>query len=400
MQDRSLNILMVAPQPFFAPRGTPFSVLHRIRALSEKGHQVDLITYPMGDDIELPGLNIIRCRGIPFVRKVKIGPSVAKLFLDVNLYFETVRALRRNRYDVIHSHEEAAFFCARLATAYGLLHVYDMHSSLPQQLSNFKSFNFWLFRSVFERLEDYVLRSCDGVITICDDLARIAEQKYRRQPHKMIENFGDDRKVFEPVKEDVAAMLKLDGNFKLLYTGTFEAYQGLEILFESIVHIKAAIPGTVLILVGGSDRQIEHYRKLSNSLGIADNVRFVGALHPSRIPNLFEIADVIVSPRSEGTNTPLKIYGYLRTGIPIVATNLLTHRQILNDDISVLVPPTPEGIADGVKRLAADEELADGIADRARRFAAEHFSDRKYVDMVAELYDEVVDFARKTRDAA
>ena len=44
----SVRILMIAPEPFFEPRGTPFSEFHRIRALTALGHQVDLVTYPFG----------------------------------------------------------------------------------------------------------------------------------------------------------------------------------------------------------------------------------------------------------------------------------------------------------------------------------------------------------------
>ena len=51
-----MHILMIAPEPFFEPRGTPFSEYHRIRALLELGHTVDLVTYPFGRDVEMPGL--------------------------------------------------------------------------------------------------------------------------------------------------------------------------------------------------------------------------------------------------------------------------------------------------------------------------------------------------------
>ena len=44
---------MIAPEPFFEPRGTPFSEYHRIRALTELGHQVDLVTYPFGQDVAI-----------------------------------------------------------------------------------------------------------------------------------------------------------------------------------------------------------------------------------------------------------------------------------------------------------------------------------------------------------
>ena len=48
---RTPRILMLAPEPFFEPRGTPFSEYHRIKVLGELGYKVDLVTYPFGRDI-------------------------------------------------------------------------------------------------------------------------------------------------------------------------------------------------------------------------------------------------------------------------------------------------------------------------------------------------------------
>ena len=73
---------MLAPEPFFEPRGTPFSEFHRIKALVEDGHHVDLVTYPIGQDVALPNLTIIRTWRPPFVKKVPIGPSAVKVLLD------------------------------------------------------------------------------------------------------------------------------------------------------------------------------------------------------------------------------------------------------------------------------------------------------------------------------
>jgi len=68
---------MIAPEPFFEPRGTPFSEYHRIRALTALGHQIDLVTYPFGQSVSMPGLRVFRSLRPPFVRHVKIGPSLA-----------------------------------------------------------------------------------------------------------------------------------------------------------------------------------------------------------------------------------------------------------------------------------------------------------------------------------
>ena len=67
----------------------------------------------------------------------------------------------------------------------------------------------------------------------------------------------------------------------------------------------------------------------ARAAGIADVTIFAGERPASEIPAYLLAADVLVSPRSRGTNTPLKIYQYLRSGKPIVATRLLTHTQVL-----------------------------------------------------------------------
>ena len=75
----SVRILMISPEPFFEPRGTPFSEFHRIRALTALGHQVDLVTYPFGQSVSMPGLRVFRSLRPPLVDHVKIGPSLARM---------------------------------------------------------------------------------------------------------------------------------------------------------------------------------------------------------------------------------------------------------------------------------------------------------------------------------
>ena len=102
-----MRILMIAPQPFFQPRGTPFSEFYRIRAMTELGHQVDLVTYPIGEDVDMPGLSIFRTPAIPGIKTIRIGPSLAKIPLDVLVFTSSLRRLVSTRYDVLDCHEEA-----------------------------------------------------------------------------------------------------------------------------------------------------------------------------------------------------------------------------------------------------------------------------------------------------
>ena len=384
-----LRILMVAPQPFFRARGTPFSVLHRIRALGEAGHSVDLVTYPFGEDVNLPGLRIVRSPRPPLVKDVKIGPSLAKLLLDIPLYFTTRRLLGENTYDILHSHEEAAFFAVDLARRHGLKHIYDMHSSLPQQLRTFKSFDLKPIRWVFETLENRVLDTCDGVITICDDLANVALARCGETPHAMIENTGDDTKIFGRSGEEPRRDLGLEDRQIILYTGTFETYQGLDLLLEAMAKLVTSHPRAHLLMVGGRPPQIEHYREQARNLGIAEQVTFVGMVNPLRIPAFLEASDVIASPRSRGTNTPLKIYGYMRSQRPLVATDLHTHTQTLDASMACLVPATPEGLSTGLARVLDDPDYARQLAEGAFARAEALYSDGAYLRKVHGLYEAV-----------
>src|ERR1700694_2424560 len=128
---------MIAPEPVFEPRGTPFSEYYRIRALTELGHHVDLVTYPFGRDVAMPGLRIFRCLRPPFVTSVQVGPSLAKIPLDAMMALTAARRALTERYDAIHSHEEGGLIGVLLAALLRIPHLYDMHSSLPQQLTNF-----------------------------------------------------------------------------------------------------------------------------------------------------------------------------------------------------------------------------------------------------------------------
>src|SRR5690242_10736970 len=121
---RTVRILMIAPEPFFEPRGTPFSEFHRIRALTRLGHTVDLATYPFGRDVQIAGLQTFRCVKPPFLSRVRIGPSWAKVPLDLSLAFTATRLALTRRYDAVHSHEEGGLIGILLARWLRVPHLY------------------------------------------------------------------------------------------------------------------------------------------------------------------------------------------------------------------------------------------------------------------------------------
>ncbi len=96
------------------------------------------MTYPLGEDVSFKNLRIFRVPNLLRLKKIKIGPSYAKVPLDALLTLKAGFRVLTKRYDLIFSHEEAALPGVVLSRLGRVPHIYDMHSSLPQQLENFE----------------------------------------------------------------------------------------------------------------------------------------------------------------------------------------------------------------------------------------------------------------------
>jgi glycosyltransferase involved in cell wall biosynthesis len=385
------KVLMLAPEPFFEPRGTPISVYQRLWALSSLGYHVELLTYHVGEDITIPNVRIIRTPKIPFIKTVKIGPSWEKPLLDVFMVFYAFVLLMKGKYDVIHSHEEASFFAMFLARLFRTTHIYDMHSSLPQQLENFKFGNWPILIKLFEVMEKWVLKTCDAVITIDNELASHVYHINPNVPQQVIENLPIQKRSSVPPSEDLVQIcdfLLRNGRLAIIYTGTFEPYQGLELLLESIPLIKQ-VYDAYFILVGGQPHQIEKLKKIVESHQIADDICFIGTVPLEEAMNYLDIAEILVSTRIEGTSVPLKIYSYLHSGKPIVATRLVAHTQVLDDTIAYLVEPTKEALAQGIICLLNNPELGQRLGRKAKQVAQVHYNMDGYEANVARIYNQL-----------
>jgi glycosyltransferase involved in cell wall biosynthesis len=378
-----MRILMIAPEPFFEPRGTPFSEFHRIRALTDLGHHVDLVTYPFGRDVTMSGLRVFRSLRPPFVHRVKIGPSIAKIPLDALLTLTAVRRAFSQRYDAIHSHEEAGVVGVLLAALLRVPHLYDMHSSLPQQLTNFGFSRSKIVQGVFEWIEWLMIRGSRVVIVICPSLEETARAIDPQARVVLIENAPGSAEG-EATTADAAAVRATFGLGSstplVLYTGTFEAYQGLDLLFESMAIVGRRHPDVRLLLAGGKPDQVERANAQARAAGIDAITIFAGERPASDIPAYLLASDVLVSPRSRGTNTPLKIYQYLRSGRAIVATRLLTHTQVLSDDTAILTGASPEEFAAGILAALEDPTRRAAIGARARSLADTKYSYEAYLE--------------------
>ncbi len=258
-----------------------------------------------------------------------------------------------------------------------------MHSSLPQQLTNFAFSRSTLVRRVFLAIERLMIRRSQAVIVICPSLEDTVRAIDPGARVVLIENAPGSSE--DHATPDEAARIRSRFGLRpatplALYTGTFEAYQGLDLLFASMAIVKAERPDARLLLAGGKPEQVRHAQKQAADAGIADVTIFAGEQPAGDIPAYLLAADVLVSPRSRGTNTPLKIYQYLRSGRPIVATRLLTHTQVLSDETAILTGASAGEFAAGILSAMNDPAAAAAIGRQARQLADTKYSYQAYLE--------------------
>lgn len=388
-----MRSLVIAPQPFFSPRGTPMSVYYRALVMSRKGIKIDLLTYGEGRDVEIEGVRIIRGPRFRFLGNVKTGPSALKIFLDMFVMLRLVALVVRNRYDFVHAHEEAVFMALPLKPLFGFKLVYDMHSSLPEQLQNFGWSKSKFLAGLVGKLEDSALKRCEALITICPALATYATSRISdSDKHLLIEN-----SIFEPVQlaasseaqdqsvdvESYFTSLRDQGrNVICVYAGTLETYQGIDLLLQSLQQINQSHSNIGCIIVGGSTEQVMRYRKMAVDLKIDEICKFAGRVAQSDAKVFNAQADILLSPRTRGMNTPLKVYEQLASGKALVATNISSHTQVLDDTVAFLGGPTPAEFGAQIVRAASSPELVEKITTAARERYVSEYSPAAYADKI------------------
>jgi glycosyltransferase involved in cell wall biosynthesis len=375
----------VAPQPFYSDRGTPIAVRHVLQALSEGGHEVDVVTYPIGRDLDIEGVRYFRCANPLGIRHVPVGFSWRKVVLDLLLVATMYKRLRRSQYISIHAVEELAFPAIVLGHRFGVPVLYDMQSSLPEQLERHRVFRNGLIQSVLKRCEAWLLRRADRIVCSAGLGARVR----RIAPGAVVREWRYPSAVVQVPADEVAAVRDRLGIARdrrvVLYCGTFESYQNLGELLEVMPRVRADFPETMLVLVGADTEAAGALARQAAGMGLEDCVRIVERQPQERIPAYLAVADVLVSLRAFGDNLPLKIFDYMAAGKPIVTTPNCGESPILTPDRAVIVTGGTEDLAVAITGLLKDRRRAARLGRNARAYARRNFDWSRFASTVGSL---------------
>ena len=378
-----MNILLLAPQPFYQHRGTPIAVKLLTEVLAKNGHRIDILTYNEGQGIDIPNVSIHRIPKIPGVNHVMPGPSWEKLVCDMFLFTKCLAMLRKKRFDMVHAVEESAFMATLIKSLFRIPFVYDMDSSFARQMIE-KYSGLQPAKVLLEKLERLAIKKSIGVVAVCKYLENIVHEC---EPYKTLVRLEDISLLADSTQkgESLKENLKIN-NPIIMYVGNLEKYQGIDLLLESFQLVAAQSRTGNLVIIGGNVADINTYRNRSRRLGIDKRTYFIGPKPTTQLASYLEQADILVSPRIKGGNTPMKIYSYLDSGKPVLATRLPTHTQVLDDKIAILTMPEPEAMAQGFIALITDKRRGSMIAKMAKEKVRSEYSREAFEKKLLAFY--------------
>lgn len=383
------RLLFITSVPFFQWRGSSIRVGFNVQALAEMGYEVDLLTLPIGETKNIPGVAVHRVANPFRVKNIPIGPSLHKLIFDVLIFFKALNMAIRHPYSVIHAVEEVGAVGVLVGRLTGARVVFEKHSD-PASHKDKPIKN--LVLSIYRWVEAIVIRQADVVIGTGEGLV---EQAIAVAPKQRVHHIFDIPSSLveadpERVRNIDAKIRKERGEVIALYVGSFAVYQGIELMFESLHIALKDSPQLRLVVVGGTPEQITKRNQWLDERGIRGAVRFVGFVAPDQLPNYISAADFLLSPRSSGINTPLKLLDYLKAGRAILATDNVANRRIIDEKVAVLKNADAESYAGGMVELAKFAHNRHRLGIEGRKLVDKIYNFIQFKRLLKACYDKLL----------
>jgi len=326
-----MRVLMVAPTPFFGDRGCHVRILEQVRALRRHDVETLVATYHVGRDV--PGVPTARTVRLPWVRRLPVGFSVHKPYLDLLLLASAVRAGRRFGPDVVHGHlHEGAALAVVLGRLLGRPAVADLQGSLTGELVDHHTIPARGPLSALARsFERAIVGGPARLLASSTSFARELSDRWGGGERVVALPDGVDPEVFRPglPADDLRRALGLEGRRVVVFLGVLTQYQGVDDLLAAWPAVAAAAPDAHLLLMGYPNEA--RYRDAVARAGLEASVTLTGRIDYREAPRYLALGDVAVSPKRSATEANGKLLNYMATGLPTIAYDGPISREILGE---------------------------------------------------------------------
>jgi glycosyltransferase involved in cell wall biosynthesis len=373
----SFSIAMVAACAFPANHGTPAAIKEMSEELARRGHLIRVVTYPLSHDIPITGVEIDRVGQVGSNRQVSVGPSYQRLAFDALLVFKLFQVVRRHKVEVIHAHNyEAALVGGFIGKLTGVPVVYNAINTMIGELPSFNFIRPRALATGLAKVLDYVVpRMADFIIADTEELRSFILDKGVDPARVITIHSGVRPEMFAAADGSRVRDRFADGDGPLIiYTGTFDDFQGLDYLMAAFKVVHERKPAASLLLVGSTINAAHSakYKRMAADLGFASRFAMTSCTL-DELPDLLAAADVAVVPRPQSAGIPTKLLNYMAAGNAIVSfkqsATILRHRET-----ALLVEPaTAENFAQGILSLLDDPALAQRLRANVKSFVDGRF---------------------------
>ena len=279
-----------------------------------------------------------------------------------------VRHAKRKHADLVYTRSA---YAGLLAARAGLSTILETHME----------FNHPEFAKVLEAAGHPSLR---GVVTISPELRDLYRDAGLEADILVWPDAMDPEKFTGlPAKSELRARHAIPKNaFTAVYCGNLYPDRGV----EEILAAAKLLPHIHFVLAGGWDKDVAERRAQAKHM---PNAAFPGFVPNGQLPGLLAAADCLLMPYSAKCNTagwmsPLKMFEYMASGRPVIATDLPALRKHIEDGRNGLLVPSGDGaaLAEAVKRLAGDPALAHRLGDQGREDVAPYSWDNRARDIL------------------
>jgi len=351
-----MKLIYIANARIPTEKAHGIQIMKMCEAFAASGYKVELIlpwrlNHIKIDPFEYYGVRkIFKITKIPSLDLIKLG-RIGFLIQSFSFAEFAAYYVFFKKADIIYSRDELPLFC----------------------LSFFKKRLFWeshIGKSNF--VIKRILRKCKGIVTITQGLKNFYLKNYSIASDKiLIAPDGVDLRKFDIdiTRQEVRKKLNLplDKNI-IMYTGHLYKWKGAHVLAAVAEFLKN---DNLIVFVGGAEKDLDKFRRENKK---CKNILIVGRIKHNKIPLYLKSADVLVLPNSAKENiskfytSPMKLFEYMASGRPIVASDLPSIREILNKKNAFLVKAdNSKGLAEGIKEILQNNDLATKISQQARK---------------------------------
>ena len=394
----TLRILYLADIRFPLERANGIQSFATCHALADRGHAVTMIVRP---DTQAPPRDPYAFYGLPRLATLHVetvpvsGPQTARR--AGYLTFALGRALGRARQDLIFTRDLAlASLLLHVPSAMRAPVVYEAHTiaadaaaARHELLSTAEAASPAKLRRLAAR-DARVWRAADGYVTITSGLAREMERRHGVRARLAVvpdgvalEHLAHPAHPTDPTHP-----------FTIGYAGHLYPWKGVDLVVEAVT----ALPDARALIVGGHEREpdLARLKKVALDLDCASRITFTGQVTPPEVGARLREAHVLILPNrpsaiSTDFTSPLKLFEYMASGRPIVASDLPSFREILRDGENALLVEAgnPQALVAGITRIRTDPELGARLAQQAAADVRE-FTWARRAERLERLFRDVV----------